>query len=67
MEVDAASARRAPLRVEVTTNGRIEPVPEAAFVNPPADTTLTCDEAQNFTVNDLSYTNGEYTAYDAEE
>lgn len=29
IEVDAASARSAPLRVEVTTNGQIEPVPEA--------------------------------------
>ncbi len=29
IEVEAASARRAPLRVEVTTNGQVEPVPEA--------------------------------------
>ena len=29
IEVEAASARRAPLRVEVTTNGQVEPGPEA--------------------------------------
>jgi hypothetical protein len=31
----------------------IEPAPIAAFVNPPADITHTCDEAQNFVVTDL--------------
>ncbi|MDJ0852522.1 MAG: efflux RND transporter periplasmic adaptor subunit [Myxococcota bacterium] len=29
IDVEAASARRAPLQVEVTTNGKVEPLPEA--------------------------------------
>ncbi|MBK7429181.1 MAG: hypothetical protein IPI60_20230, partial [Saprospiraceae bacterium] len=37
----------------------IDPAPQAAFVNPPADVTLTCDDAQNFVVNTLAYTNNE--------
>jgi hypothetical protein len=40
----------------------IDPAPQAAFVNPPADITLTCDEAQNFVVTKLSYTNKEVGA-----
>jgi hypothetical protein len=37
----------------------IEPAPVADWIDAPADITLTCDEAQNFTVTDLSYTNNE--------
>src|SRR5690606_23745107 len=42
-----------------TQNITIDPAPQAAFVDPPTDITLTCDEAQNFTVNNLDYTNNE--------
>jgi hypothetical protein len=35
----------------------IDPAPQAAFVNPPSDVTMTCDEAQNLTVTSLNYTN----------
>src|SRR5690606_9817810 len=42
-----------------TQNITIDPAPQAAFVNPPGDITLTCDDAQNFTVTDLNYTNNE--------
>ncbi|MBK7426628.1 MAG: hypothetical protein IPI60_06185 [Saprospiraceae bacterium] len=37
----------------------VEPAPQAAFINAPADITLTCEEASVFTVSDLAYTNGE--------
>jgi hypothetical protein len=37
----------------------IEPAPIAAFVNPPADIFISCDDLQNYTVTDLSYTNNE--------
>src|SRR5690606_35286640 len=37
----------------------IDPAPQAAFINAPTDITLTCDEAQNFTVVNLDYTNNE--------
>jgi hypothetical protein len=32
----------------------IEPAPVADWIDAPADITLTCDEAQNFEVTDLS-------------
>lgn len=35
-----------------------EPIPEASFVNPPADITISCDEIQTFTPDTLMYTNG---------
>lgn len=35
----------------------VEPIPEASFVNPPADVTITCDELQTFTPVNLMYTN----------
>ncbi|MBK7426621.1 MAG: hypothetical protein IPI60_06150 [Saprospiraceae bacterium] len=37
----------------------VEPAPQAAFINAPADVTMTCEEAAVFTVTDLAYTNGE--------
>src|SRR5690606_2777780 len=40
-------------------NITIEEVPSATFMNPPGDTTLTCDEAGAFVVQDLAYSNGE--------
>ena len=40
-------------------NITIDPAPQAAFVNPPADITLTWDDAQNFVINDMAYTNNE--------
>ena len=42
-----------------TQNITIDPAPQAAFVNPPTDITLTCDDAQNFVVTTLAYTNNE--------
>src|SRR5690606_15813108 len=39
-------------------NITIEEAPAASFINPPGDTTLTCDEAETFVVQDLAYTNG---------
>ena len=36
----------------------VEPIPEAAFVNPPGNITINCDELQTFTPEDLDYTNG---------
>jgi hypothetical protein len=36
----------------------VEPIEEAAFVNPPADVTIDCDELQTFTPAVLTYTNG---------
>src|SRR5690606_22535275 len=35
----------------------IEPAPIAAWVNAPADITLTCDQATTFAASDLDYTN----------
>jgi hypothetical protein len=40
----------------------IEPAPVAEWIDAPADITLTCDEAQNFEVTDLSYTNNQTDA-----
>jgi hypothetical protein len=40
----------------------IEPAPIAEWIDAPGDITLTCDEAQNFEVTDLSYTNNETDA-----
>ncbi|MBK7426617.1 MAG: hypothetical protein IPI60_06130 [Saprospiraceae bacterium] len=37
----------------------VEPAPPSAFINAPADITMTCEEAAVFTVSDLAYTNGE--------
>src|SRR5690606_23143888 len=42
-----------------TQNITIEPAPPAQFINPPQDIQLTCDEASNFTIDSLSYSNGE--------
>ncbi len=36
----------------------VEPIPEAAFVNPPGNVTINCDELQTFTPEILTYTNG---------
>jgi len=36
----------------------VEPIDEAAFVDPPGDIDLTCDELQSFSPATLSYTNG---------
>jgi gliding motility-associated-like protein len=36
----------------------VEPIPEASYVNPPPNVTITCDELQMFTPTVLSYTNG---------
>ncbi|MFT4535450.1 MAG: gliding motility-associated-like protein, partial [Saprospiraceae bacterium] len=36
----------------------VEPIPEAAFVDPPANITITCDELQTFMPVILNYTNG---------
>jgi len=35
----------------------VSPAPMAAFINPPANTTITCDAATTFTATNLSYTN----------
>ncbi len=45
--------------ISYTQNITIQPAPQPAFVNPPADTTLTCEEAEVFVIPDLSYTNGQ--------
>jgi hypothetical protein len=37
----------------------IDPAPTANWVNPPADMTITCDEAANYVIPNLSYSNGE--------
>ena len=37
----------------------VQPMLLANFVNPPADITINCDEAQTFTPDTLMYTNGE--------
>jgi len=36
----------------------VEPIPEAAFVNPPGNITINCDELQTFSPTMLNYTNG---------
>ncbi|MFZ5428613.1 MAG: HYR domain-containing protein, partial [Bacteroidota bacterium] len=35
----------------------VSPAPQAAFVNPPANTTISCNEATAFTASNLGYTN----------
>jgi hypothetical protein len=40
-------------------NLTIDPTPEAAFINPPADTTLSCAATTNFSIPDLNYSNNE--------
>jgi len=35
----------------------VSPAPQAAFINPPADITITCDEATTFAATNLGYTN----------
>jgi hypothetical protein len=42
-----------------TQNITINPAPQAQFINPPALITVTCDEADNFSIDSLSYSNGE--------
>ena len=36
----------------------VEPIPEAAFVNPPGNLTINCDALQTFSPEVLTYTNG---------
>jgi len=36
----------------------VDPIPEAAFLNPPGSITINCDELQTFTPAVLDYTNG---------
>jgi hypothetical protein len=40
-------------------NITIDPAPPALFLNPPGSVTLTCDEIINFSIDSLSYSNGE--------
>lgn len=37
----------------------VDPAPEAAFVNPPGNLSLTCNDLPTLTAPDLAYTNGE--------
>ncbi len=36
----------------------VEPIPEAGFINPPADITIGCNEVETFIPDTLMYTNG---------
>ncbi|MEM9545514.1 MAG: gliding motility-associated C-terminal domain-containing protein [Bacteroidota bacterium] len=36
----------------------VDPIPEASFVNPPGNTTITCNDLQTFMPEILTYTNG---------
>ena len=45
--------------IEHTQTITIDPAPEAAFINPPADVTFSCEEFDNFDFIDLDYTNSD--------
>jgi len=45
--------------IEHTQIVTIDPIPAPAFVNPPGDGSINCEEIQLFVALDLSYTNGE--------